>query len=80
MAPSLASSENFSDAFSLGAELGSGAFATVFKAIAIEGGGQASGGGAAAAAAPMCYAVKRTSRKGLSKEDELSVFEEVRYR
>lgn len=57
----------FSRSYVLGKKLGEGAFAEVFKA---------SLRGALPGSQP--YAVKRTVRRGLAKEDEKALFEEVR--
>lgn len=61
--------EEFSRCYALGTKIGEGAFAEVFEATLR---------GARAGAQP--YAVKRTIRRGLGKEDEKGLLEEVRKR
>ena len=66
--PGLFVISEFSRMYIMGKKLGEGTYAEVFEAkrrVPQAGGGQS-------------YAVKRTSRKGLSKEDENALFEEVR--
>ncbi|CAN0390932.1 unnamed protein product [Laminaria digitata] len=57
----------FSRMYVMGDKLGEGTFAEVFEAKRR----------GAQAGSSQSYAVKRTSKKGLKKEDENSLFEEV---
>lgn len=61
--------EEFSRSYALGKKIGEGAFAEVFEATLR---------GTRAGAGAQPYAVKRTIRRGLSKEDEKGLLEEVR--